>query len=1411
MFKGFLNGFSNSVRAIGLLAVILSCFVLPTTSFAWPTDGEWIPIPGPTTSVLEEPDGDVGGPGHIDIVGSDPSLPAAYTYADDDYLYYRIRLNGDPVQGSNNLKPFGWGFLIDTNNNDDNYEWMVMIDGIGDEIYVAQNTSPGCLGCPNDKAEFVPSYWPDPLDDTAGAGNYVVSETGSADFGGDMDYFIDFRFSLSDFKDATGIDENDPIRYFIGSSASAQTIDKDLQASSLIGNFTQEVLLSGVQPTDATVTFVSDATGTGSDVTEVYAGETIYVQVDDSDENSQTETIEFVTVTITTQSGDEESLILTETGLNTGIFTASISTSSGIYATGNDNLELDPEEPVYVLYVEPIDADSNRYVDRTDELTAMPGADIAVTKTVSNLTPNTNDTITYTLTVTNNGPSDVTGVEIDDNLPVLELAGDLEYVSDDSGTDPDQTYNSITGVWSISSLSNGASETVMIDVKVLSAVAGDTVTNTVTKTEPSTIYDPVSGNDSAGATVMVGGSDLEVVKSVDNPTAAIGESVTYTITVTNLGSNTASGVVLTDTLPFNGTELQYDGDNGGGTTSHDGVKTITWTIGDMGDGDVEVLEVYGTVLGGTLITNTALASTTGVDPDSGNDTATADIYVYGADVSITKSASSTIPDEGDTITYTVSVTNLGTNTVTNLVVTDTINSLSGQVDYDPGSSLVDQGSYVEATGVWTIGTVGVGVTVELTIDAVVQAGTAGETMVNTASITSVDQSDTDTSNDSATESITVTNADLSLNKSVSDLAPNELDTVTYTINVTNLGPDTATGVEVTETLPTLTSDLSCTPNTVPGGTSYDDVTGIWTVGTVTDGQSLDLLIDCQVLSGTALSTITNDVSITASDQGDTVSGNDDDSVDIYVGGTDLVVAKSVDNLSPNEGDIITYTITVTNTGPFTADSVIFYDIISSDLIYDSHSADGTYQKASGKWNIGTIGYTGDPLVDVATLTLTVEVDAGTDGGPISNTASYFSSDQADTDTSNNYASVEFVVGSTDVTVTKSVDNLTPTVGDTLTYTITVTNTGANTATGLAVTEDIPTLTTKLSYVASSASPTQGTYDDVTGIWTVGQIDPLGVATMTLEATVNTGTCGNIITNTVDKSAMDQGDSNTLNDSGSSSVSVKCADLDIVKIANDATPNEGETITYTLTVTNLGPDTSTNITVVDTLPDPVTEFITYLADDGGIYTTHDGVDTLTWDVGTLAKHEVATLEIYVTPDSGSGGLTISNSTTVSSTAINDPVSGNDTATYDISPTSFPNLLLLKTSQAVWDPINLDAADASKPKSIPGGYVDYTVMINNNGSGSADDTFVIEDDIPANVDMYVGDLGGGAPVLLIDNTAPSGLSILTIEYDDGGGYGFDPDPGKDVDDFNGSVTSFRVTISGIMDGGESISLKFRVRVQ
>ncbi len=531
-------------------------------------------------------------------------------------------------------------------------------------------------------------------------------------------------------------------------------------------------------------------------------------------------------------------------------------------------------------------------------------------------------------------------------------------------------------------------------------------------------------------------------------------------------------------------------------------ETQSFTVATLDDALLEGDETF---------TVTLSASSADVDD---SDTALGRITENDTDLVVTKTVDNGTPDEGDTITFTVTVTNSGSIQVTNVSLDDAL-----PAGLTAGTITPSQGSYTAPT--WTIGTIDSGANATLTIQATVDAGTAGSTITNTVTNVTLDQVDSDTTADDLSESITVGNAtDLVIGKTVDNGTPDEGDTVTFTVTVTNSGPAQASNVSIDDVVP-----AGLTAGTItPSQGSYTAPT--WTIGTIDSGANATLTIQATVDAGTAGSTITNTVTNVTLDQVDSDTTADDLSESVTVGNaTDLAITKIVDNGIPDEGDTVTFTVTVTNNGPAQATNVSIDDVVPAGLTAGTITpSQGSYTAPT--WTIGTI----DSGTN-ATLTIQAMVDAGTAGSTITNTVTNVTLDQVDSDTTADDLSESVTVGNaTDLAITKIVDNGTPDEGDTVTFTVTVTNNGPAQASNVSIDDALPA-----GLTAGTITPSQGSYTAPT--WTIGTLADGASATLTIQADVDAGTAGQTITNTVTNVTLDQVDDNTTADDLSESVTV----------------------------------------------------------------------------------------------------------------------------------------------------------------------------------------------------------------------------------------------------------------------------------
>lgn len=294
---------------------------------------------------------------------------------------------------------------------------------------------------------------------------------------------------------------------------------------------------------------------------------------------------------------------------------------------------------------------------------------------------------------------------------------------------------------------------------------------------------------------------------------------------------------------------------------------------------------------------------------------------------------------------------------------------------------------------------------------------------------------------------------------------------------------------------------------------------------------------------------------------------------------DIGVSKVANTNEIYEGDTVVFTIAVTNFGPDVANPVTIQDVLPAGLTYVADTpSQGTYNPATGAWEVGTL-----TVPASAQLVITAIAAPGSAGSILTNTAIRAASVPADPNPSNDTSSAEVIVRGADLAVSKSVDNLRPYEGDPLTYRISVTNHGPSVATGVVIEEQIPA---GLTYVTHSTS--QGAYDTGTGLWSVGTLGIGAGAWLDISVNINYGTLGTVITNVASVYATDLPDPNPTNDSAQ--VKVYVPPLVISKSSSPTNPvSLGDTITYTIVATNIGPWVHTNVVITDPIP-PGTIFV-----------------------------------------------------------------------------------------------------------------------------------------------------------------------------------------------------------------------------
>jgi uncharacterized repeat protein (TIGR01451 family) len=399
-----------------------------------------------------------------------------------------------------------------------------------------------------------------------------------------------------------------------------------------------------------------------------------------------------------------------------------------------------------------------------------------------------------------------------------------------------------------------------------------------------------------------------------------------------------------------------------------------------------------------------------------------------ANLQIAKTVSNSQPNVGDTITFTVTLTNVGPDTATNVTVTDPL-----PAGLTLSNTSASQGTYIG--GVWNVGTVDTVNPQTLQLQAKV---VSQNQQTNTATITAATPNTSVGNSASATETPQV--ADLQLTKTVSNATPNVGDTITFTVTLSNAGPSPATNVSVQDQLPAGLTLL----NSSPSQGTY--VGNMWTVGTVAAGASATLTLQATVISPNPQ---TNTASVSHSDQFDPNTANNTASATAAPQQADLIVTKTAPP-SAHVGDTFNEVVTISNLGPSAATNVQASDLPPGGLtIVGAVTSQGAYNSSTGVWVVGTIAASG-----AATLTLTVRK---TTAASTTNTATITNSDQFDPNTANNTASATTTTAMQSApTISKSFGASTIPVNGTTSLSFTITNpNGSGNLTGVGFTDSLP--------------------------------------------------------------------------------------------------------------------------------------------------------------------------------------------------------------------------------------------------------------------------------------------------------------------------------------------------------------------
>ncbi|AKS40466.1 GEVED domain-containing protein [Wenzhouxiangella marina] len=492
------------------------------------------------------------------------------------------------------------------------------------------------------------------------------------------------------------------------------------------------------------------------------------------------------------------------------------------------------------------DADGNTSEFSAAAVVVDPAVDLAITKTdgVSSVVPGLSTT--YTISVSNLSAFDAIGANVSDSFPAGTSCSWTCVASAGSACTAGPVAGNINDTVDLLA---GGLLTYTATCGIAASATG-TLVNTATVTVPVGINDPVPGNNNATDTNTLNPqADLFATKSDGQTEATPGESVTYSIGVSNVGPSDAPGSLVTDTAPAACTAFDWTCvASGGGSCTAAGSGSISDTV-DLPVGASLSYSATCTIdpaATGTLDNTVSVATAAGITEVNGTDNSSTDSDTLGAssDLSISKLAQG-VPDPiliGSTFSYLISADNAGPSDATNVVVLDSLPAGLDYVSDDCGAS------FSAPDWTWTIGNLASGDSASCTLEVSVSALGA---ISNTVSISS-DSNDPDGANNADTAVLIgaqATDVGITLTSDASpDLGPG--DSFTYTVTGTNNGPGTATGLDFTLVLSARTSFVSSTCGAVLSGDTLS-----WSVASLAEFDSTSCEITVLVTgAGTILAT-----------------------------------------------------------------------------------------------------------------------------------------------------------------------------------------------------------------------------------------------------------------------------------------------------------------------------------------------------------------------------------------------------------------------------------------------------------------------------------------------------------------------------------------------------------------------------
>ncbi|MDG1594848.1 DUF11 domain-containing protein, partial [Bacillus cereus] len=969
-----------------------------------------------------------------------------------------------------------------------------------------------------------------------------------------------------------------------------------------------------------------------------------------------------------------------------------------------------------ILYSYTVDPNGTPITTSTStNIVTNPVLDAMITmiKSVDQTLVTLGDTITYTTILTNSGNTNATNITFTDLIP-----DGTTFITDSVTIDgiTQIGLNPNTGI-TIGAIAPNSSISIAFQVTATSTPVQNPIANSATASY-TFIADPnapiVSRNVTSNSVfTTINTATILSSKQVDKSFSHIGDTLTYTVTLTNNGNSSAQNVIFTDTVPsgtaFIANTFSINGVPQSGADPTNGVNIGPITAGSTVNVSFQVnvtsLPTENPIVNFSS-TSYQLVSPPDAETSISNPVST---LIKEAILSMTKNESVSFADIGQTAFYTTSISNIGNTDATNIVFTD---ALPSGLTFVPNTLTVDGVLQPDAnpnTGV-LLATLPpneiYSIVFQVTVNSIPPINPAPNTAATTYEFTvdPVNPPVSSTAN-SNTTLLQINNATIISTKTVNLTFADVGNTITFTLNLPNTGNVAATDVTVIDILD---SNLSFVPNsfTVNGQIipNADLSTGV-NIGSINGGNTAIVTFQATVTTLPTLNPISNSASITYHyvvdpSQPSLTNSNQSNTTTTQINSAILTAQKNSNVSTVDIGQDIIYSVTITNIGNVSATNVIFTDLIPDGTSFEPNSF-----TLNGTTIPNADLITGVPIGDIApnqSVIVAFHINANEIPpiNPITNQASVSFQhivNPANPPISKNIPSnnVTTKIESAILNTIKIGDKAFATIGDTITYTTTITNTGNIPANNAIFSDPLPTWT---QFVAGSVIV------DGTPLPSASIIDGVGINTIIPNQTVTIVFQVQIVGN-----ALEAQPGNV--ETNVFVTSINSAILSAVKTANTAFANIGDTITYTVLIQNSGNTNATNVNFSDPVPAGTTFVENSFAVNGSTIpgaNPNNGVN-----IGTISSDSSLTVTFQVIVTSTPPSNPITNVASIQYTFIVDPASPPVTGTINSNSasTQINNATVTTVLQANRSIVSI------------GDVITYTATLTNTGNFPANSVLLI----------------------------------------------------------------------------------------